>query len=315
MRIRSLACAAGLVLGAFCAPASAIIVLGGDGRNESDPGLPNIYVGDVGPFLGTTISPRHMVTAQHLNNATVGTTTSFVFNDGGAPKTYQMTAVAVENDLAIYELNAGQTSFVNYAPVWRDGGGEIGLPLLTIGRGTERGAPVLYPEVNGTQRGWRWGPADGLRSWGTNVVDDIDDTSVDYGPLLYFTFDSDGGANEGIFSANDSGGPVFIQDPDAGNVWKLAGINFSVDGDWSYDEDGPYFPAAIFDARGFYVGDANDNFLVDPDAPFEIPAGSYATQIAAHLGVIDAALASVPEPGTFAVAGLACLGLMFRRRR
>ena len=80
-------------------------------------------------------------------------------------------------------------------------------------------------------------------------------------------------------SAGDSGGAVFIQQ---GETWKLAGINLAVDGPYNTSTNGPGFSAALFDARGFYVGEeGNWSFIFPADAPE--PGAFYATRISTSL--------------------------------
>ena len=56
-------------------------------------------------------------------------------------------------------------------------------------------------------------------------------------------------------STGDSGGAVFIRDD---STWKLAGINYGVDGPYNTNHTGSGFPAAIFDEGGMHKGGANN---------------------------------------------------------
>src|SRR5262249_8512870 len=142
-------------------------------------------------------------------------------------------------------------------------GGEIGKTLIVFGRGTQRGDPVFArkpgPPRDGQGsskltelKGWGWGAFDSVQSWGTNIVTGLVDGGPGLGSLVYYDFNRQGLSEEGALSAGDSGGGVFIQ---SGSTWKLAGINYAVDGPWRIDLDRPEFNAAIFDAGGLYVGD------------------------------------------------------------
>ncbi len=95
------------------------------------------------------------------------------------------------------------------------------------------------------------------------------------GTLLRFAFDSTGGFNEGTLSVGDSGGAVFIQDPND-SVWKLAGINYGVDGPFSLSSDGSNsFNAAIFDRSGLYQYEGN--WVAESGAAY-----AYATRIGSN---------------------------------
>lgn len=64
--------------------------------------------------------------------------------------------------------------------------------------------------------GWGMGEYTGNLTWGTNVIASTD------GGLISFTFDRNGGPDEGCLTSYDSGAGMFVYD--AGQ-WKLAGIN------------------------------------------------------------------------------------------
>ena len=86
------------------------------------------------------------------------------------------------------------------------------------------------------------------------------------------TFDAAGLPNEATLSSGDSGGAAFIED---GEVWKLAGIHYAVDGPFYRDTSGTGgFNAALFDARSLYLSDEQSPphyNLITGDAP--VPAG------------------------------------------
>ncbi|MDQ6656495.1 MAG: hypothetical protein M3Y80_11870, partial [Verrucomicrobiota bacterium] len=99
---------------------------------------------------------------------------------------------------------------------------------------------------------------------------------------VYATFDQDGGASEAHLSGGDSGGAVFVRE---GGVWKLAGINYAVDGPFYGDASGANaFNGALFDARDFYYGDGGVFTLIASDRP--VSSGFYATRISSKLGWI-----------------------------
>ena len=97
-------------------------------------------------------------------------------------------------------------------------------------------------------------------------------------------------------------------------MWKLAGINYAVDGLWDYNdvEDANEFNAALYDARGMYTGSDTDGWTLVTDDGQPAPSGFYSTRISSYHDVI-AAVTGVPEPS---VAWLLALGgvLIWRRR-
>jgi hypothetical protein len=98
------------------------------------------------------------------------------------------------------------------------------------------------------------------------------------GDFLQCDFNASGGADEAHLSVGDSGGGVFIKD---GAVWKLAGINYSVDGPFSIDGSGAGFFAAIFDEGGLYQTEGT-NWVQTLDGPIDVPSSFYSTRVSAH---------------------------------
>ena len=242
-------------------------------------------------FLGTPIAPQYFITAGHIGG-TVGeqfvfrgtayTTTAF-FDDPGS-------------DLRLWRVCG---TFPDFAPLYAKPG-ERSKSIVVFGRGTRRGEPVEVSDLLGASlKGWRWGVADGALRWGQNVVEDIvpDDGpgrlggEQQIGDLLKITFDADGGPNECHVSGGDSGGGVFIKD---GAVWKLAGINYAVDGPYNTTSEGAGFEAVIFDEGGLYQEEAGQ-WVLTPDLPTTQPGAFYATRISANLAWINSVL-SAPEP-------------------
>ena len=209
------------------------------------------FQGEFLQYLGTPIAPHHFITVKHLG-VYLGATFAF---DG---KTYTTINAAVDpdSDLILYEVDG---TFPFYAPLYTDSN-EVEKPLVVFGRGVHRGDPVY---VNGDLRGWKWelydsGQDDLLMRWGENEVSGVDIAfpggpvepgNPDESPVLVFAFDEAEGANECALADKDSGGGVFIQDP-ADDVWKLAGINYTVN-PYAYSYDGfsttNYFRAALYD--------------------------------------------------------------------
>ena len=271
------------------------------------------YQGEFGNFLGTMISPQHFITAKHLGVASSTFVSKGHFN-GGSDVTYNIDNTVNggtgywdigSTDLRVYQITG---TFSSYATLYT-GTSEVGEDLVVMGRGTQRGTDVTETAIGGATIGWRWGAADNAARWGTNQVTSTVSDGADY---LYSTFDSAAGGDEAHLSVGDSGGAVFIQD---GGVWKLAGINYAVDGSWDYDDvmDPNEFSAALFDARGLYVGSDADGWTLVEDEGVEEPSGFYATRISSYHGDI-AAITGVPEPGVLGCL-VVSLGLFLRRRR
>jgi len=242
------------------------------------------YQGLWGGFLGTPIAPKYFITAAHVGGSIgdpflyQGTNylTSAVFDD---PNT----------DLRIWRVCG---TFPRFAPLYT-GTSEVGQNLVVFGRGTQRGAEVTTTNFFQTRtNGWLWGPYDGVQRWGENVVTQIVDGGgtlgqSGVGDLLAASFDSDGGPNECDLSVGDSAGAVFIQD---GGVWKLAGINFAVDGPYNTSDADPGFNAAIFDQGGLYQW-SGTNWVLTPDLPLPQPGSFYSTRISSRVDWINSVLA------------------------
>ncbi|NBR84089.1 MAG: hypothetical protein EBT61_01080 [Verrucomicrobia bacterium] len=263
------------------------------------------YQGTWGGSLGTAIAPDLFVTAKHLGGS-VGDT----FTYGGT--TYQTTAVydSPASDLRVWRVNG---TFATYAPLYRDGSASaLSQSAVVFGRGTQRGSEVT---VSGQLKGWTWGTTDQVQRWGQNTVDGVTVGGASLGNLLRLGLSATGGANEAHLSSGDSGGAVFLQ---SGGTWKLAGINYSVDGQFSLTGvNGSGFNAAIFDARGLYFGSDGNWQLINGANPVE--SSFYATSISDNLSFLDALITPVPEPGVIAWLGCVACAVLFawetRRRR
>jgi hypothetical protein len=231
------------------------------------------WVGQLSSAQATVIGPRHLVTAKHLN---IGSA-QFVFRG----VTYRVTS---ETNLAGTDLDVFTVAgrFPDHAPLCSSRR-EVGRPVVMIGRGGRRG------EAFGTH-GWRIGLYDGVQRWGTNVVDGtlVSGTAE----LLQMGFAGNAGGDEGVFSSGDSGGGTFILDRD--NVWKLAGVNYAVDGPFATSlEEGPIF-AAVFDARGLYIGFQGQQQLI-PNGPSAVATRSFISRISSSIDWLNAQIAA-PGP-------------------
>lgn len=233
----------------------------------------------LGAFLGTAIAPHYFLAAQHIGGS-VGNT--FTFNGSN----YITTAYWDDpgSDLRLWQVSG---TLPNYAPLYSCSD-EAGKPLVVIGRGTERGAPVtvtctLPPATNAVAAlaGWQDGPCDGVTRWGINRV------SSAGGWLLMAAFTGTQGPNEAYLSVGDSSGGIFIQDNSG--AWKLAGINYGIDGPFATAANGTQFYGAIFNEDGLYVG----NNLVPQDG-IQRSIHFYASRVSSELGWLEGIVGYVP---------------------
>lgn len=238
------------------------------------------FQGRWGNYLGTPIAPNLFITAKH-----VGGGAGQLFDFRGRTYVTINSFVDPASDLRIWEVCGIFTEFAKLVA----NGGEIGKPLVVFGRGTQRGAEVLVDDGLGTSlKGWEWGPTDHVQRWGENIVSEIADGGGNIGELIAATFDSPGGANESHLSPGDSGGGVFIRE---NGIWKLAGINYSVDGPFNTSTNGNGFNAAIFDDGGLYTKPLGEQWVYSVDLPVDKPSSFYATRIFSNLTWINSIIA------------------------
>lgn len=275
------------------------------------------YQGYYGSFLGTMIAPQYFITAQHMGTQGTSFVSAGLFN-GAVDVTYTIDTAAnggagywdiAGTDLRILKIN-------EYFPVFATlytGSSEQGMEMVTMGRGGVRGADVM---VSGTHQGWRHTSSDGTARWGSNLVSDVT-TVPGLGSLLVASFDASGPehtAEEATLSVGDSGGAVFVND---GGIWKLAGINYSVDGYFDTNSttgDNSEFNAAMFDRGGLYQGSDSQGWNLIPDTGTDNPSSLYASRISTSAATIQA-IAVVPEPHSALLIALAGFTTMKRRRR
>ncbi len=244
-----------------------------------------------GGFLGTPIAPSFFITAAHVGG-TIGN--PFVF-DG---QTFTTTAFFDDpnSDLRIWQVNG---TFPRYAALYA-GSDEVGKELVVIGRGTQRGEPIVTSGVLGGElKGWRWGAPDGRERWGRNQVSSIatsdgvqsllGSTGKPSAQLLRAAFDRVGLPDEAHLSAGDSGGAVFMMEA---GTWKLAGINFAVDGPYNDSTSGPGFNAVLVDEGGLYKQNATGVWVLTPDLPGDTPNAFYATRISSRQAWVQSIIAS-----------------------
>jgi hypothetical protein len=238
-----------------------------------------------GGFLGTPVGPHHFLAASHVGGA-VGDLFWFQNN-------FYVTVKATKDpssDLQMWEV-AG--TFPTYAQLY-DGATETGLDLMVFGRGGIRGAEV---RVNNVLKGWQWAGWDGRMRWGQNKVSSVSNDpngqpAGDQPHIMIVNFDASGSANEAHLASGDSSGGVFIQQS---GLWRLAGINWAVDGPYNSSNSGTGFNAALFDEGGSYQAVDNGWSLVT-DTASNKPGSFYATRVKARLTWIQGVLAAAPTP-------------------
>lgn len=312
-----LAAAAALLTGAQ--PASAILTSRTAVRNLTAPTGENAnsgwqWTGNwAGGFVGTPIAPQYFITAGHVG----GAKGQSIYWNG---KNYATAAMFDDpsTDLRLYKITG---TFSSYAPIYT-GTSETGKKAIVIGRGAPRGAEL---KKGTTLKGWKWGTKDGKRSWGANSVAGSVNGGTGIGQVLKFTFNKYGSSgaqyNEAALADGDSGGGVFIND---GGKWKLAGINYLVDGPFSLSgTSGSGFNASAFDKGGLYVG-GDGKWQYNTDYSADVPGNWYATRISSRQSWIksiigstataSSAMTAVPEPASLSLLAIGATALLRRRR-
>ena len=284
-------------------PAHAVIVNEDPGRLTTMPVLAGgvkpgwQYIGNYNGFGGVPIGPRAWVTATHVTAASM----NFWYDNAGQTSfiNYQGTRVAVNGDLAVAELNAGQPDFTAWAPVWSGTTNILaGQQVYMYGFGTQRGTPITG--------GWNWGSYNFAMSYGTNQLSAY--ATVVGNTQFKMTFTQSTGSNgipgtEGIFSTGDSGSGLFTYN-NANARWELIGINSAVEL-VSATSGGELLGAALYDARGYY----NGTTLIS--GPTAVPLSSYSIALPYYESFLAPYIAEVPEPATWSLLGIAAaLGLL-----
>ncbi|MEO7099456.1 MAG: hypothetical protein ABI162_08850 [Luteolibacter sp.] len=263
-----------LVVGlALAGPVKAIIFLetGDITHNTSTPGDNSgwQYEGKFHEFLGVPIAPFYFITAQHI-----GGNIGDVFDFHGD----SYTTIGVQNipstDLRVWEVNHTKP-FPTYSPV-SSGIADHGATAAMFGRGTQRGSEVI---VSGESKGWQWGPGDAVERWGRNTVANVSVFDPGLGEFLYCDFDNPGVADECHLSAGDSGGGMFVLE---NGLWRLAGINYAVDGPFRIPPAGASFMAALYDCGGLEYQNG-PNWVPVTEGAQNVPSSFYCSRVSASL--------------------------------
>lgn len=275
-----------VMAGLFCTFTSQAVILFGSGDPLYNTAAPTGNLAGSGwdlegrwhGFLGTPIAPNLFITAKH-----VGGSAGDLFNFRGTNYLVIEAFTSTSTDLRIFKICG---IFPAFAPLYTKSD-ELGKQMVVFGRGTQRGAEVQGATTGGTElKGWKWGPGDGVMRWGLNTVATTTGTIQGFGELLTANFDANAGVDECHLSSGDSGGAIFIKD---GSTWKLAGINYAVDGPFNTTNSGPGFFAALFDVGGLYetnsVTGTWDYSIPNPIV--DKPSTFYATRISSNLDWIN----------------------------
>ena len=274
------------------------------------------YQGLFGGFLGTAIGENYFITATHVGTQSSSFVQTALFT-GGVPVSYNINTGAFGGngfyDIPGTDLRIYQTieSFSTWAPLY-EGSLEAGMTAVVTGRGGARGSAVTLDTGMGNElKGWVALNPDGTTRWGTNVISAVvPDALSDVGPLLRMEFNAVLGTEEAMLSSGDSGGAVFVND---GGIWKLAGINYAIDGNFNTSpSDAGAFSAALLDKDGFYEG-SGATWIFNGEDMVDTPSSFYASQISPYAGTING-IVTAPEPGS-ALLATAALLLFARRRR
>ena len=257
---------------ALVAPCEAIIFIdtGDSNHNTTTPGDNSgwQYEGEFGSFLGVPIAPYYFITAKHIGGA-VGLSLSF----HGDPYTTIGYQDVTATDLRVWEVQHTKP-FPTYAPV-SSGVSDIGATASVFGRGAQRGNPFLLLDV---LKGWMPGNSSYLKRWGKNVVSlAISNTSL--GDFLQCDFDNPGTKDECHLSVGDSGGGLFVLE---NGLWRLAGINYAVDGPFRVPPMGAPFVAPLFDCGGLEYQDGQTWVLI-PDGVQNVASSFYCSRISSSL--------------------------------
>jgi hypothetical protein len=231
-------------------------------------------------FLGVPIAPHFFITAAHFGG-TVGVDS---FNFHGEIYTTIAKHDIAGTDLRIWEVDHAKP-FQTYAPLY-SGPGETGSTATVYGRGTLRSASIWT--VGGESKGYIWGGSSSVQRWGRNVIEGTVSGGAFYGTLLYGDFNNPGIQDECHLSTGDSGGGVFLMQD---GLWRLAGVNFSVDGAFRLPADGPTpagpkVYAALFDRGGLEIEGPQDVWTSVPNGDDDITSSFYSTPIALHTAAI-----------------------------
>ena len=229
--------------------------------------------GNFEKFLGVPIAPYFFITAKHIGGSD-GDVLTFHGDSYTTIHNYYLPST----DLRIWEVDHSKP-FPTFAPLC-SGLGNVDLQTTAtiIGRGTQKGLPVTVPTPSGVLKGWSWGTADHIQRWGRNFVERMVNGGAEAGELLVCAFDVPGIPDECHLSVGDSGGGLFVLED---GLWRLAGVNFAVEGPFRHDSSEAPFSAAIFDKGG--LEEEDPGWVIVEDTEANKPSALGCSRISASL--------------------------------
>src|SRR5208283_194918 len=220
-RAGALLALATLVSATVAAPACALVVVS-DRESETltapgdDPGWAN--VGTIGGLTGTYLGNGWMLTAGHVGAGPV------VLGGRRFSAVPDSTVQLRNQDGSLADLIVFRIQGAPHLPRLRVAAAtpKVGTPVVLIGNGRDRGAPLLWSG----HEGFDWGTPSAMR-WGTNTVfkNAVRGNSTD---AFVTQFRKDGATPyEAQAAVGDSGGAVFVK---VRGKWRLAGVLYGVVG-------------------------------------------------------------------------------------
>lgn len=219
--------------GLFAAPATAVLIDSGDGSgNTEPPDWPSNFqpgfehVGTRGSLSAVYLGEGWVLTANHVGAGSV-------VIDGVAYPWVPGSARRVENpngsntDLVLFEIDPHPD--LPNLPIAQDSPA-FGDLLLIKGNGRDRGAEFSW-DPNGSyppglSTGYQWAPTRSLR-WGSNYVEVYPMGGKVFNTMAFGSrFDEDAPLEECQAATGDSGGGVFVWDPE--DRFVLAGIVLAI---------------------------------------------------------------------------------------
>ncbi len=230
-----------LALAAFCLPASAVIIAGGDGSGNTtapvdDPGFNK--VGRIKASNGavstvTYLGDKWFITAYHVKH--YDNPTGVVVNGSSyaidSSSWTRLTNTTSDTDMILFQIKTQP----DILPLRiRSSKIPSSADVVMIGDGRNRASNLTYWDgswqvtnaISGVYSGYMWAAGSTMR-WGENIVSSRDAFDDGFGIQYGFqtTFNSGVGSNECQAATFDSGGGIFYKN---GSNWELAGITLTI---------------------------------------------------------------------------------------
>jgi hypothetical protein len=201
--------------------AHALVIVSQDGAEnvtapKDDPGWAN--VGSVSGLTGIYLGNGWMLTASHVGAGTV------VLGSQSFPAVPDSTTQLRNPDGSAADLIVFRIQGAPRLPKLRIAAATppVGTPVLLVGHGRNRGAPLSWSGHDG----FAWGTVS-VQRWGTNVVckNGVRVKGTDAFATQFRK--DDGSPYEAQAAVGDSGGATFVK---VGRKWRLAGVVYVVAG-------------------------------------------------------------------------------------